>query len=46
MEHGFRSWVVYQRIALRMPYDSIIETLTDHFNETTKSIVFCLGFMT
>jgi hypothetical protein len=21
---GFRSWVVYQRIALRMPYDSIL----------------------
>jgi predicted RecB family nuclease len=30
---GFRSWVVYQRIALRMPYDSIIETLKEYFNE-------------
>src|SRR5262249_46629768 len=30
---GFSSWVVYQRIALRMPYDSIIETLKEYFNE-------------
>ena len=30
---GFRSWVVYQRIALRMPYESIIETLKEYFNE-------------
>ena len=32
--HGFGAWVVYQRVALRLPYESIIESLTEQFSET------------
>jgi len=31
--HGFGAWVVYQRVALRLPYESIIESLSEQFNE-------------
>jgi hypothetical protein len=31
--NGFKSWVVYQRIALRLPYKSIRETVKEYFNE-------------
>src|SRR6266446_6019257 len=31
--HGFRSWIVYNRIALRMPYSSIREIIDEQFNE-------------
>ena len=31
--HGFKSWVVYQRVALRLPYESIIEIIEEHFDE-------------
>jgi hypothetical protein len=31
--HGFQSWVIYQRIALRMTYSSIAEAITEQFNE-------------
>jgi hypothetical protein len=31
--HGFASWFIYQRVALRLPYGSIIESLFEQFNE-------------
>jgi predicted RecB family nuclease len=31
--HGFRSWIVYNRVALRMPYSSIREIIDEQFNE-------------
>jgi predicted RecB family nuclease len=31
--HGFRSWMVYNRVALRMPYASIREIIDEQFNE-------------
>jgi predicted RecB family nuclease len=31
--HGFKAWVIYQRVALRLPYKSIIESLQEQFSE-------------
>jgi len=31
---GFRAWVVYQRVALRLPYESIIESAFEQFGES------------
>ncbi len=31
--YGFQAWVVYQRVALRMTYDSIAEMITEQFHE-------------
>jgi Transposase IS66 family/RNase_H superfamily len=31
--HGFRAWVVYQRIAMRLPHRSIVEMANEQFNE-------------
>jgi len=31
--HGFQSWVIYQRLVLRLPYRVIIQVLEDQFNE-------------
>ena len=41
--HGFGAWVVYQRVALRLPYESIIESLSEQFSEkisTSRLIKF------
>jgi len=35
--YGFQAWVVYQRVALRMTYDSIAEMITEQFHETIFS---------
>jgi predicted RecB family nuclease len=35
--YGFQAWVVYQRVALRMTYDSIAEMITEQFHETILS---------
>ena len=35
--HGFKSWVIYQRVGLRVPYDSIVESAKEQFNETISS---------
>ena len=32
--HGFQSWVVYQRLALRLPYRIIVQTIEDLFGES------------
>jgi predicted RecB family nuclease len=32
--HGFKAWVAYHRVALRMPYGSIAEVLAEQFHET------------
>ncbi len=32
--HGLKAWLVYHRIALRLPYESILESLEEHFHET------------
>jgi predicted RecB family nuclease len=32
--HAFQSWVIYQRIVLRLPYRVILQELEDFFNET------------
>jgi len=31
--HGLGAWVVYQRVALRLPYESIVELLLEQFHE-------------
>ena len=31
---GFGAWVVYQRVALRLPYESIVESAFEQFGET------------
>lgn len=31
--HGFQSWVIYQRLFLRLPYRVIVQVLEDQFNE-------------
>ncbi|MBV9281279.1 MAG: TM0106 family RecB-like putative nuclease, partial [Chloroflexi bacterium] len=43
--HGFQAWVIYQRLALRMPYRSIRQAAEDQFNETitTGSIINFIG---
>jgi predicted RecB family nuclease len=33
--HGFKAWQIYNRVALRMPYLSIVEILNEQFNERT-----------
>lgn len=35
--YGFKIWIVYQRIALRLPYQNIIKTIEDLFNEILGS---------
>ena len=32
--HGLGAWVVYQRVALRLPYESIVESAFEQFGET------------
>jgi len=32
--HGFGAWVVYQRVALRLPYEGIVESASEQFGET------------
>jgi hypothetical protein len=29
--HGFKAWIVYQRVALRLSYGSLVETVKEHF---------------
>ena len=31
--HGFKAWLVYHRVALRLPYESIVESVKEQFNE-------------
>jgi predicted RecB family nuclease len=33
---GLRAWFVYQRVALRLPYEKITEMLNEQFNETVS----------
>jgi hypothetical protein len=35
--HGFKSWIVYQRVALRLPRESILEFAKEQFNEQISS---------
>jgi predicted RecB family nuclease len=32
-DHGFGAWLVHQRVALRLPYESIVESSQEYFNE-------------
>ena len=32
-EHGFKAWVIYHKVALRLSYRQIVELIRDHFNE-------------
>ena len=32
-EHGFKAWVIYHRVALRLSYRQIVELIEDYFNE-------------
>ena len=32
--HGFGAWIVFQRVALRLPYESIVESAFEQFGET------------
>ena len=31
--HGFQAWTVYQRVALRLPFDAIVQQIEDLFGE-------------
>ena len=31
--HGLQAWAVYQRVALRLPYESIVQSLMEQFHE-------------
>lgn len=31
--HGFQAWIVYQRFSLRLPYESIIQSLDEQYGE-------------
>src|SRR5688500_18093761 len=45
--HGLKSWLIYQRIALRLPYESALESLEEHFHETIspgRFVEFVRGF--
>jgi predicted RecB family nuclease len=33
-DYGFKIWIVYQRVSMRLPYRSIIKLIEDTFNET------------
>ncbi len=35
--HNFQAWVVYQRLVLRLPYQLIVRTLQDQFNQPLGS---------
>jgi hypothetical protein len=35
--YGFNIWIVYQRVALRLPYQNITTTIEDMFNEKIRS---------
>jgi predicted RecB family nuclease len=35
--HGFKSWIVYQRVALRLPLQSILESAEEQFSEHMSS---------
>jgi len=35
--HGFGSWIVYQRVELRLSYDNIVKSLEEQFNESIRS---------
>jgi predicted RecB family nuclease len=38
--HGFKSFIVYQRVALRLPFEKISEVIMDQFNEHCRSESF------
>jgi hypothetical protein len=31
--HNFKAWIAYQRVALRLPYESIVDTAEEYFGE-------------
>ena len=35
--HGFQSWIIYQRLYLRLPYESIVQSLEEQFREKISS---------
>ena len=35
--HGVKAWVIYQRVDLRLPYESIASGMLEQFNETMHS---------
>jgi predicted RecB family nuclease len=35
--HGFKAWIVYQRVSLRLPLESILESAKEQFNEGMSS---------
>ena len=46
-DHGLKAWLIYQRVALRLPYESILESLEEHFHETIspgRFVDFVRGF--
>ncbi len=34
-DHGFKAWVIYHRVAFRLSYWKIVESIEDHFNVKT-----------
>ncbi len=34
--HGFQSWIIYNRLFLRLPYNSIVESLNEQYGEKTS----------
>src|SRR5262249_29500671 len=41
--HGFKAWVIYQRVALRLPYNSIVESLQEQFHEKINGLDHGVG---
>jgi len=37
--HGFKAWVIYHRVALRMPYPSITELMEEQFSENITTSI-------
>jgi hypothetical protein len=35
--HGFKAWIIYQRVSLRLPLESILESAKEQFNEGMSS---------
>ncbi len=34
--HGFKAWIVYHRVALRLSYGNLVETVKEHFNREIR----------
>lgn len=35
--HGFKAWIIYHRVALRLSYGNLVETAKEHFSENIST---------